>query len=124
MPSPTRSAFDRRQAFGGDQQLRHQRESAHAGRRQPVAHGRLVAAALAVAFPQQRRDAFEAAVADQLLDGVAADDQPALLAIDLAHDRVGDDHAVEAAIHPCLQHRNPLGCVAGKIGRAHMYCQY
>ena len=76
-----------------------------------------------VAVPQQGRDAFEAARGDQFLEGMAAHDQPARLAIDLAHHRVGHDHAVEAAIHPCLQHRIPLPLFAAKVESHEMYCQ-
>ena len=124
MPSPTRSPSTGVRPVRGNQQLRHQRESAHASRGQPVTHGGLVAAALAIAFPQQSRDALEAGHADKFLDGMAANDQPALLAIDLAHHRVGDDHAVEPAIHPCLQHRKSPCVFAAENRSAHMYCQY
>ena len=61
-------------------------------------------AALGVALPQECRDALEAARRDKFLDSVAPHDQPSGFAIDLAHRRVGYDNAVEAAIHPCLQH--------------------
>ena len=68
----------------------------------------LIATAGCVPIPQQGRHAFEAAGGDQFLDGVAAHHQPASLPIDLAHDRVSDDHAVEAAVHPRLQHLKSL----------------
>ena len=47
---------------------------------------------------------------------MAAHDQPARLAVDLAHHRVGHDHAVEAAIHPCLQHWISFPVVAANVG--------
>ena len=96
--------LDRIEAPRGGQELRHLGEGLHARRRQGPAHRRLVAAAFGVTVPQEGGDAFEAARGDQLLQRVAAHDQPAGLAIDLAHHRVGHDHPVEAAVHPCLQH--------------------
>src|SRR5471030_1294376 len=46
---------------------------------------------------------------------MAAHDQPACLAIDLAHDRVGHDHPVKAAIHTCLKHPDSLPEQARKV---------
>ncbi len=56
------------------------------------------------------------------MNSAAAHDQPALLTIDLAHDRVGHDHALQAAVHPCLQHL-PLRCCRPKGRFAEIYCQ-
>jgi hypothetical protein len=47
---------------------------------------------------------------------MAAHGQSARLAIDLTHHRVGHDHPVEAAIHPCLQHWISFPSVAGTVG--------
>ena len=47
---------------------------------------------------------------------MAAHDQPAGFAIDLAHRRVGHDDAVEAAVHPCQQHLDPFPAIAAKVG--------
>ena len=116
--------LDRIEATRGGQQLRHLGEGVHARRRQAARDRRLVAASLGIAFPQQGRDAFEAARGDQLLQGMATHGQPALLAIDLAHHRVGDDHAVEAAIHPCLQHWHFLSQCRRQNRIAEIYCQY
>ena len=93
------------EARRGREQLRHVRKGADACRCQSCENRSLVAAAPRKAVPEKRGDALEAARADEVLDRLPADDQPAGLPIDLAHHRVGHDHAVEPAVHPCLQHR-------------------
>ena len=110
------------EAARGGEQLGHLGESLHARRRQAAGDRRGIAAALGVGLPQERRDALEAARGDQFLQGVAAHDQPALFAVDLAHHRVGHDDAVEAAIHPCLQHWNSFPC-RRQPRIAEIYCQ-
>jgi hypothetical protein len=100
----------------GRNQLGHVGKGAHASSGQALGDGVGIAAAFGIALPQERRRAFEAARGDQFLERMAADDQPALLAIDFAHHRVGHDHAVEAAIHPRLQHRNPHRCSRRDFG--------
>ena len=115
--------LDRIEPAGRRQELGHLGEGLHAGRRQARGDRRLVAAAFGVALPQQRGDAFEAARRGQLLDRMAAHDQPAGLAIDLAHRRVGHDDAVEAAIHPCQQHLDSLSRYRGQGRIVEMYCQ-
>jgi hypothetical protein len=85
-------------------------------------HGGFVAAAFGVAFPQQGSDAFEAACRRQLFDRMATHDQPAGLAIDLAHRRVGHDDAVETAVHPSQQHVDPFPLsLQGRF--TDIYCQ-
>ena len=115
--------LDRIETAGRGQELGHLGEGLYAGRRQARGDRRLVAAALGVALPQERRDAFEAARRRQFLDRMAAHDQPAGLAIDLAHRRVGHDDAIEAAIHPCQQHLDSLSRYPGQGRIAEMYCQ-
>ena len=102
---PDPQPFDRGETGSSAEQPRHIGKGPHPCGRQPLAHGGFVAAAFAVAFPQQGGNALVAAGRHQFLQGMAANDQSALLAVDFAHDGVGDDHAVEAAVHPCLQHR-------------------
>src|SRR5260370_11401329 len=87
----------------------------HASRCQARCDRRRIAAALGVALPQERGDAFEAARGDQLFQRMAAHDQPARLAIDLAHHRVRHDHPVEATIHPSLQHWISFPSVAATV---------
>ena len=101
---PTRRGLDRRQRLDGRQQRRHLGEGFQSGGGQSPADGILVSPAFGETIPQQGSHALETTTGDQLLHGMAAHDQPPRLAIDFAHFRVGDDHAIQPAIHPCLQH--------------------
>ena len=77
--------------------------SARACRRAAARPAAATAASFAtsgVAFPQEHHDALETACRGQLLDGVAAHDQPAGLAINLGVGRIGHDDAVKPTIHP------------------------
>ena len=113
-PHPKR--LDRRQPLACREQLWDIPEGPDPGRGKALGHSRLIAAAGGVVRPEQGRDPLEAAGRHQLRQSMAADHQPALLAVDFAHDRVGHDDSVEPAIHPCLQHFRPLGCSRGKSG--------
>ena len=108
-------SLDRCQALGRRQQRRNQDKGPFPGRGKPVADSSRVAPAGPIALPQQGSHAFEPARGHQFLDRVPAHDQPAGLAVDFTHHRVGDDHAVEATVHPCLQHRIPLVCTTGNV---------
>jgi hypothetical protein len=48
---------------------------------------------------------------------MAAHDQPAFLAVDLAHDGVGDDHAVEARYPPVSAASQSPWLIEREIGR-------
>ena len=121
---PDTQPFDGRQALGGLQQLRHFAKGPNPRQGEAFANGALVATTPLIAggkpVPQQRRHPFEAARGDEFLDGMAAHDQPAGLAVDLAHHRVGHDQPVEAAVHPCLQHRKSLRLFAKDSGRTYV----
>ena len=105
-PEPDAQTLDGREPGGRGEQLGHIGKGADARIGHSLAHGGLVATAFGISLPKQCRDAFEATARHQLLQIVATNDQPALLAVDLAHDRIGHDHAIETAIHPRLQHLN------------------
>jgi len=102
--------LDRRQPARGGDQLRDIGKGADARCPKALGDGVGIATAGRIAFPEQGRHGFVAARRDQFLERMAAHGQPAQLAVDFAHHRIGHDHAVEAAIHPRLQHRNPHRC--------------
>ena len=107
---PDPQPLDRRETTRGRQQFRHLGKGSHAGLGQALTHRRLVTPALGEPVPQQRCHTLEASRPGQILDRLPPDDQPSGLAIDFAHHRIGHDHPIETAIHPCLQHRKTPCC--------------
>ena len=104
-PHYTCVVFDRREAGRGGEQLRYIGEGPDARRREAGTHGGFVAAARAVAFPQQGRDALVATGRHQLLQGVAADDQPALLdaAVEVGVTDPSEPHAIHIIVKAASQ---------------------